>query len=135
LGKVQYFPLLCGISLASCLIAAYVFPPAPDETLKNFYRRVRPFGRWGPVRRMLADAGEDPNRPRRDRFDIPIAIVATSFFVVLYLMIIDVVLHNWPRAACLAVLVAIGAAFLYVAWWRRLDPTDLTVDEPSDARP
>jgi solute:Na+ symporter, SSS family len=122
-GRLQYFPFLCCVSLVSCLIAAYVMPPAPTETLKNFYRKVRPFGFWGPVRRMLADAGEDPRRPKRDRLDIPVAIVGTAFFIVLYVMVMDLVLHNWPRAACLGSLAAAGAAILYVAWWRRL-PTD-----------
>jgi len=123
-NELRYFPLLAGISLVSCLIAAYVFWPAPTETLKDFYGKVRPFGWWAPVRRMLADDGEDPRRPERDRLDIPVAVVGTGFFIVLYLLMMDVVLHNWLRAACLAVAVAAGGAFLYVAWWRRLRPID-----------
>ncbi len=118
--ELQYFPLLAGLSLFSCLIAAYVFPPAPAETLKDFYRKVRPFGLWGPVRRMLADGGEDPRRPSRDRLDIPVALVGTGFFIVLYLSVMDLVLHNWARAACLAAASGVGGAILYVAWWRRL---------------
>jgi len=118
--ELQYFPLLAGLSLVSCLIAAYVFPPAPAETLKDFYRKVRPFGLWGPVRRMLSEAGEDPRRPARDRLDIPVALVGTGFFIVLYLLMMDIVLHNWERAACLAAASGVGGAILYVAWWRRL---------------
>ena len=69
--ELQYFPILAGISFASCIAGAYLFPPAPDATLMDFYRKVRPFGLWGPVRAMLRDAGEDPGLPARDRLDIP----------------------------------------------------------------
>ncbi len=120
-GKLQYFPFLSGVSLASCLIAAYALPPTPAEALMDFYRKVRPFGLWGPVRRMLADAGEDPRRPERDRLDLPVAVVGTALFIAMYVMVMDVVLHNWPRAGCLAALVACGAAILYLLWWRRLE--------------
>ncbi|GMU92364.1 MAG: hypothetical protein AMXMBFR4_14220 [Candidatus Hydrogenedentota bacterium] len=66
--------------------AGYLLPPVPDERLKNFYRKVRPFGLWGPVRKMLAANGEDPRRPESDRWDVPVALVATLFFVLLYLL-------------------------------------------------
>ena len=119
-GKLQYFPFLSAVSLVSCLAAAYLCRPAPDETVKDFYRKVRPFGWWGPVRRMLADGGEDPRRFERDRLDVPVALIGTVFFIALYLMIMDVVLHNWPRAGCLALIGAGTGLFLYLAWWRRL---------------
>ena len=122
--ELQYFPVLAGISLVSCLVAAYVFPPAPEETLKDFYRKVRPFGFWGPVRKMLAEGGEDPARPERDRLDIPVALVGTVFFIALYLLMMDLVLHNWPRAGFLAAITTVCGAFLYLVWWRRLPKED-----------
>jgi hypothetical protein len=118
--ELQYFPLLAGVSLVSTLLGAYVFPPAPDETLKEFYRKVRPFGIWGPVRKLLSDGGEDPRIPASDRYDILVAIVATAFFVVLYVLVMDVVLHNWGRAGILAVCAIAASVFLYVVWWCRL---------------
>lgn len=119
--ELQYFPLLAGISFASCIAGAYLFPPAPEATLADFYRKVRPFGLWRPVRAMLRDAGEDPGRPERDRLDIPVALAGTVFFVLFYLLIMDIVVHNWPRAAtCAAGCLGIGV-LLYFIWWRRLD--------------
>jgi Na+/proline symporter len=118
--ELQYFPLLAGVSLVSTLLGAYVFPSAPDETLKEFYRKVRPFGIWGPVRKLLSDGGEDPLIPAGDRYDIPVAIVATAFFVVLYVLVMDVVLHNWGRAGILALCSIAASVFLYFVWWRRL---------------
>ena len=119
--ELQYFPVLLGVSFASTLIGAFYFSPPPDEALKDFYRKVRPFGLWGPVRKMLAEGGEDPRRPDSDRYDIPVAIVGTGFFVVLYVLVMDIVLHNWARAGVLAACTAVGGAFLYLVWWRRLE--------------
>ena len=119
--ELQYFPLLAGVSFVSCLVGAYLFPSASPETLKNYYRKVRPFGLWGPVRKMLADNMEDPSRPERDRLDIPVALAGTAFFAVLYLVAMDLVLHNWLRAFVLALCVLASGAFLYLAWWKRLE--------------
>jgi len=119
--ELQYFPVLAGISFASCIIAAYILPRTDAATLQSFYGKVRPFGLWGPVRKMLADNNEDPRRPERDRLDIPVALVATFFFIVLYVLMMDLVLHNWLRAAILSLCVLGSGIFLYLAWWKRLE--------------
>lgn len=120
LRELQYFPVLATVGFSTCLLASFLCPATPDEALKNFYRRVRPFGFWGPVRKMLSDAGEDPRRPERDKNDIPVAIVGTLFFISLYLSMMDLVLHNWQRLAWLVPAAVITGSFLYVVWWRPL---------------
>lgn len=124
LRELQYFPILAGISLVSCVIAAYLFPPAPDETLMNYYRKVRPFGFWTPVRQMLEQKGENSERFARDRWDIPVAVIATVFFTLLYLLMMDLVLHNWPRAIWLGSGVLVGGVLLYFLWGRLLSYED-----------
>ncbi len=122
LRELQYFPLLVLVSLVSCAVGSFLFPPAPEETLKDFYRKVRPFGFWGPVRRMLDAQNKDSKRFERDRFDIQSAIAGTAFFVALYLFMMDVVLHNWGRMVWLSIILVLTGGFLYQFWWRRLDP-------------
>jgi solute:Na+ symporter, SSS family len=118
--ELQYFPLLAGISLISCVVASYVFPPAPKESLMDFYRKVRPFGFWTPVKRMLEEKGENVDRFERDRWDIPVALIGTLTFVLLYLLMMDLVLHNWSRAIWLGGGTLAGGALLYFLWWRHL---------------
>lgn len=43
--------LLIGVSTITAVIAIYAFPPEPMDHLVSFYRRIRPFGWWGPVRK------------------------------------------------------------------------------------
>ena len=40
---------LVGCSTTVALLAVFLFPPEPMDKLCAFYRRVRPFGFWGPV--------------------------------------------------------------------------------------
>jgi hypothetical protein len=126
--EAQYFPILIGINLASCLLGAYLLPETPAESLKDYYRKVRPFGAWGRARQLLAEAGEDSGRFERDKYDVPVAVVGVVFFTLVYVFMMDLVLHNWPRLAVLAVLLAATGASLYAMWWRPLERADITVD-------
>jgi SSS family solute:Na+ symporter len=121
-NELRYFPVLAGISLVSCLIFSYLFPPASNKALKNYFRTIRPFGFWKPVRKMLLQNSENPDRFQRDRFDIPVAIVATGFFIVLYLLMMDLVLHNWSRIIWLIPIEIVGCIYLYLFWWKKLIP-------------
>lgn len=119
--ELQYFPLLAGISFLSTIISSYIFKPAPDETLKNYYSKIRPFGFWKPVKTMLLNSGQSADRFKRDKYDIPVAIVATLFFIFLYLFAMDLVLHNWNRVIWLFLLLIGSGGFLYLFWWRKLE--------------
>ncbi len=44
---LYYFPIMLVVSLAGCLIGTYATPPVDEETLIEFYVRVRPWGFWG----------------------------------------------------------------------------------------
>jgi len=127
--ELQYFPILASTSLVSCLVAAYLLPAAPKESLMEYYRKVRPFGFWRPARRMLEENGESSARFARDRYDIPVGIVGTVLFVLLYIAMMDVVLHNWVRLAYFAIGLAACSVFLYFFWWRVLAEYDSAADD------
>lgn len=122
--ELQYFPILAITSVVSCIVAALVFPPPPKKAMMNYYRKIRPFGFWGPVRDMLRAEGEDPSRFERDRYDVPVAIVGSLFFVLLYLCMMDVVLHNWGRLLWAITGTTACGVFLYVFWWKVLQRHD-----------
>ena len=83
------FPLVLVISLIGCLLGTLLTKPESDEILMDFYRRVRPWGFWGPVlKKVLA---EDPGFKRnkdfpRDMFNIVVGIVWQVSLVVLPLV-------------------------------------------------
>jgi len=119
-NELRYFPVLLGTSALSCIITSFLFRPANEDALKDYYRKIRPFGFWGPVRKLLKNAGEDIKRFERDRYDIPVAFIATCFFIALYLLMIDTVLHNWGRAIWLLLFTIVSGIALYHLKWKRL---------------
>lgn len=114
------FPLLLLLSTAACVIATLLTPPEDMATLKAFYRRVRPWGFWGPVRDAVL--AEEPGFPvnrnfRRDAFNVVLGTVVQTALVALPIYI---VLRAFDGiAACLA-LVAVGGTILKKTWYDRL---------------
>ncbi|HDP98352.1 MAG TPA: hypothetical protein ENN22_04095 [bacterium] len=119
--ELQYFPIIAGVSFVSCIIASYLFAPASNSVLLNFYKNIRPFGFWKPVRRMMVAAGEDDSRFVRDKNDLPVAIVATLFFIALYVWMMDLVLHNWSRVWWVTLFLFVSGFFIYKFRWKRMN--------------
>lgn len=57
------FPALCAISLIAALIGTYLGRPTDDAVLLEFYRSVRPFGWWGPIRERAGLTASELNDP------------------------------------------------------------------------
>ena len=125
---VIIFPLVVGISLIGCLLGTLLTKPESDEVLMDFYRRVRPWGFWGPVlKKVLA---EDPGFKRnkdffRDMFNIVVGIVWQIALVALPLYI---VIQEFQRAA-----IALGAILgtsliLKFTWFDHLAEREVETD-------
>ena len=117
---VVIFPIVVGISLIGCILGTFLTKPEDDEVLMSFYRRVRPWGFWGPVlKKVLA---EDPafkknNDFFRDIFNIAIGIVWQVSLVALPLYI---VIQEWTRVALAAASIAVTSLILKFTWYDHL---------------
>jgi hypothetical protein len=123
------FPLVLVLSLAGCLFGTLLTKPEDDAVLMDFYRRVRPWGFWGPIyRKVLA---EDPAFQRnmdffRDMFNIAVGIVWQIALVALPMYIV-----TWQRrraAMALAVVLA-TSAILKFTWYDRLSLREVETDK------
>ncbi len=118
---LYYFPVLFVLSLVGCLIGTYAAQATDEKTLIAFYRNVRPWGFWGPIRaKVLA---QDPSFPvnrsfRRDVFNV---VVGTIWQTALVLLPMYVVLLNWPAAAVVVGVIVVTSAVLKKSWYDRLD--------------
>jgi solute:Na+ symporter, SSS family len=118
---LYYFPHLMGISLVGCLLGTYLTQPTDQETLKHFYRTVRPWGFWGPIRRLVEaeDPGFRRNRDfKRDMFNI---VVGTAWQTALVAMPIYFVLMQWTAVGVTAAIVAVTMLILKKTWYDRLE--------------
>jgi Na+/proline symporter len=122
------FPLVLLISLVGCLLGTLLTKPESDEVLIDFYRRVRPWGFWGPVlKKVLA---EDPNFKRnkdffRDMFNIAVGIVWQVSLVALPLY---VVIQEWNRVAITLGVVLLTSLILKFSWYDHLAEREVETD-------
>jgi hypothetical protein len=128
------FPLLLGISFVGCFLGTLLTKPEDDAVLKDFYRRVRPWGFWGPVlKKVLAD---DPSFQRnkdfpRDVFNIVIGIIWQTALVPLPIYI---VLWNFKAAAITFAVVVVTSIILKFTWYDRLNEKNFVETSPSPTK-
>jgi Na+/proline symporter len=128
LEVVVTFPLVLVISVAGCLLGTFLTKPEDDAVLKDFYRRVRPWGFWGPVLKMVL--AEDPGFKRnedflRDMFNIAVGIAWQIALVALPLYI---VIKEFQRAAITLVVVLGTSAILKFTWFDHLAEREVETD-------
>ncbi|TPE43459.1 sodium:solute symporter family protein [Pontibacter mangrovi] len=117
---LYYFPLLLIISLAGSIIGTYMAPPTDEETLKHFYRTVRPWGFWKPVDALVK--AEDPDfRENRDfwlnMFNVVVGVVGQ---MCLTLAPLYLVLGMHSELLVVLVILLLAGLVLKKTWWDRL---------------
>jgi Na+/proline symporter len=114
------FALVFGFSLIGCVLGTLLSQPQDEETLKDFYRRVRPWGFWGPILKKVQQ--EDPSFRRnqdfwRDVFNIAVGMI---WQVTLVALPIYIVTWRLKHAALAAVIVAATSIILKYTWYDHL---------------
>ena len=123
------FPLVLVLSLIGCFAGTLLTKPDEEEVLKDFYRRVRPWGFWGPIyRKVLA---EDPGFKRntdfmRDMFNVAVGIVWQIALVVLPMYI---VIWEFKRAAITLAIILGTSAILKFTWYDHLQRREVETDK------
>ncbi|HUO99253.1 MAG TPA: sodium:solute symporter family protein [Rhizomicrobium sp.] len=119
-APLAVFPLILGVSLIGCILGSLLSKPEDDEVLKNFYRKTRPWGFWGPILKKVQ--AEDPSfMPNpdfvRDMFNIVLGIAWQTSLVALP---IYVVIREYDRAQIAGIIIAATSLVLYFTWFRHL---------------
>lgn len=130
---LYYFPLILVISIIGCIIGTYSSPPTSEETLKNFYRDVRPWGFWKPIHEKVV--AENPGFRKnkdfwRDMFNIVVGTIAQTALVIfpIYIVLKKMV----PLYISIAIIV-VCFVIMKKTWWDRLPdekPRRVPVSEP-----
>jgi hypothetical protein len=91
----------------------------------DFYRRVRPWGLWGPVLRKVQaeDPGFQPNRDFwRDAFNV---VVGMAWQISLVALPIYIVIKNYQSALIAFAVAASTSVLLKFTWYDRLRRYDV----------
>jgi len=106
-------------SLAAGVLFSLATKPTDDTTLLTFWKRIRPFGFWGPVvQRVGKDfAREVSLRNTIDFLNVPLAIGWHLCGVVL---VISLLLHKWLVLGGAAAAYVLLTTVLYFTWYKHL---------------
>jgi Na+/proline symporter len=119
---INKFPIILVISLVAALLGTFLTAPDKEEVLKEFYRRVRPWGFWGPIREkvMQDDPGFQRNKDFfRDMFNIIIGTIWQTCFIVLAMFLVT---RHFQNAVITLVVLVITCFILKKTWYDRLPP-------------
>jgi SSS family solute:Na+ symporter len=135
LHAINTFPIILGISLAGSLLGTFLTKPEEESVLIDFYRRVRPWGFWGPVHRKIV--AEDPTFQRnkdfyRDMFNIVVGTVWQTCFIVLAMFL---VLRSFRNAAITLAVLVVTCVILKKNWYDRLPAPTPDVEPETEGNP
>ena len=114
------FLMIFVISIIGCLAGTLLTKPDEEQVLIDFYRRVRPWGFWGPVLKLVRaqDPAFEPNPDfLRDMFNVAVGIV---WQITLVALPIYFVIQQFTRAAVAAAVVAVTSLILKFTWYDHL---------------
>lgn len=126
--RVQFGWMLV-VPLAATILGCLLTKPTDPEVLDTFYRRTRPWGLWGPVRRALPEEEQQSilTENRYDLLSLPFALV---YQVTLFMLPMMVVIHNWRQFFMILPVFVVACLGLYWFWYRNLDRFERGPSEP-----
>jgi SSS family solute:Na+ symporter len=118
--SMNAFPIILFVSIIGCILGTLLTKPEDDETLKHFYKNVRPWGFWKPVYKMVLK--DDPNFEAnkdfpRDMFNVVIGICWQSALVAFPIFL---VLRYWTPFFIALCIVVVTSTILKFNWWNKL---------------
>jgi hypothetical protein len=115
------FPVVSVLSIVGCLVGTWVTRPTDEATLVAFFRSVRPFGIWRPIRERSGLKPGELNAPSESLSLAAVNVVLSSIVILgAYLAPMYLVGHWYVHALiCLTVGVAAAVA-MYYTWYRNL---------------
>ncbi len=125
LSALNAFPIILVVSLVGCFAGTLLTKAEDDEVLKAFYRRVRPWGFWGPILAKVRqeDPAFEPNQDfGRDMFNIVVGICWQTSLV---LIPVCIVIRKFDAALTAFGLVAATALILKFTWYDRLESREV----------
>jgi Na+/proline symporter len=120
-SQLYYFPITLIISVLACVIATMKTEPTDAETLKDFYKKVRPWGFWKPIHEKIVQ--EDPDFENesnfgRDMVNIVVGIIWQTALVAVAIYLVT--MKFLPMTACILIII-ITSIFLKKNWYDKIE--------------
>lgn len=117
---IYLFPIIFMVSLTGSFLGTYLTKPTEMNTLKSFYKSVRPWGWWKPVYNEFLK--EDSNFQKntdfwKDMLNCVIGIIWQSSMIV---MPIYFVIRDYPKATISLLVFVITSIILKFTWFDKV---------------
>ena len=114
---------MTGISFLVTIVVSLLTRPTAAAVTEHFYRITRPFGLWGPVRKIFSPEQRKAlaNEHRNDLLTVPFALL---WQVTLFLLPMQLVMKAYRSFWLTLPLFLVGVAGMYIFWWRQLPDTN-----------
>ncbi len=135
LSPLNSFPFILAVAFAGCILGSLLTRPQKDETLMKFYRNVRPWGFWGPVKEKVM--AEDPdfvpnNNFSRDMVNVAVGLLWQTALVALPIYI---VIREATGAWIVAGVLLVTSLILKKNWYDKLPDEKPLPREDKDPEP
>jgi Na+/proline symporter len=114
------FPVIFIVSIIGCILGTLLTPAEDDETLKKFYKTVRPWGFWKPIHKKVVqdDPSFEGNKDfGKDMFNVAIGITWQTSLVAFPIFL---VLREWTPFFIAIGIIAVTSIILKFNWWNKL---------------
>ncbi len=114
------FPWLFAACMAVAIFGSLITPATDMATLKDFYRKTRPWGLWGPVLKALREDEPDAQPNRDFGIDVLNLVVGVVWQTALTASAIFLVIHAMEKFWITGGIALACTVFLKFSWWNRL---------------
>jgi solute:Na+ symporter, SSS family len=125
------FPALCGISFVASILGTFLTRPTDEAVLIEFYRTVRPFGWWRPIREISGLSPEELRDPAESAWLAMVNLVLAAIAIFGVYVAPMYLVGHWHGSALAWFLVsAVAAVTLKFTWYDHLPKPE----SPQEAR-
>jgi hypothetical protein len=108
------------ISIGGALLGTFLTKPTSEETLKEFYRTVNPWGFWGPVKQKVMAENPDFQPNKNFKLDMLNVLIGTIAQTALMALPIYIILKDTLPIWITVIITLVCGLILKKTWWNRL---------------
>jgi len=117
---LYFFPFILIPSIIGCVLATLLTKPTEINVLKDFYKKVRPWGFWKPINDLVVAEDSSFQRNKNFKLDMVNVLIGIIWQTSLVMLPIYFVLHKFGAMSIVLSLVIVSSVILKFTWWDKL---------------
>ena len=119
--SMNSFPLIFLVSIIGCFVATFMTQPESDEILMHFYKTVRPWGFWKPVKEKVLKFDPEFVANKNFKKDMFNVLIGTIWQITLMAAPVYLIIHEYTEFWLVIGVMIVTSVILKFNWWDKLD--------------